>query len=214
LPVTFTSSNTNIAAIVNGKIQIKAAGNCKITASQMGNESFEAAIPIERTLTIKRATLTCTAIDTSRKTGAVNPTFRLSITGFVKNEGLQSIKVMPTAICTANVLSPAGIYDITPSGGNADNYNFTYVKGKLHVDASTGIDNLKNSGLFLYPNPCQDKLEIAGLTDQNLKIYIYDCIGKLLITQLAKNNKINVSFLSPGIYFLKVGSETLRFIKN
>ena len=43
----------------------------------------------------------------------------------------------PAASTTATKDSEAGTYDITVSGGAADNYSFSYVKGKLTIKAKT-----------------------------------------------------------------------------
>jgi|GEM_PF-1193082 len=52
LPVTLSSSNTAVAAIVHGKIQIRGAGATDITASQAGNGSFFAAPSVTHKLTV------------------------------------------------------------------------------------------------------------------------------------------------------------------
>jgi hypothetical protein len=52
LPVLYSSSNTDVAVITNGKIHIKAAGSTEITASQPGNIDFNAASDVARTLNI------------------------------------------------------------------------------------------------------------------------------------------------------------------
>ncbi|WP_344931057.1 discoidin domain-containing protein, partial [Aquimarina addita] len=50
--VTLTSSNTNVARIVNNKIRIVGPGNTNITASQNGNSTFAAAESITKQLTV------------------------------------------------------------------------------------------------------------------------------------------------------------------
>jgi hypothetical protein len=52
LPITFTSSNSNIATIVNGKIHILRDGTCNITASQTGNTVYEAAPNVTQSLVV------------------------------------------------------------------------------------------------------------------------------------------------------------------
>ncbi len=53
LPLTITSSNTNVATIVGDKIHIIGIGNTTITATQAGNNNFEPATPVSKVLTIK-----------------------------------------------------------------------------------------------------------------------------------------------------------------
>ncbi len=54
LPVTFTSSNPNIARIVEGnKVQIMGPGTCDIMANQAGNGEFDNAPEVKKTLVVK-----------------------------------------------------------------------------------------------------------------------------------------------------------------
>jgi len=52
IPITYTSSNTQVAIIVNGQIHITGAGTTIITASQDGNDSYSAASPVSQLLTV------------------------------------------------------------------------------------------------------------------------------------------------------------------
>ncbi|MFM7859482.1 MAG: T9SS type A sorting domain-containing protein, partial [Flammeovirgaceae bacterium] len=59
LPITYTSSNPNVATIATNKVTIVGAGSCTITASQAGNESFLAA-SASQPLTVSKANQTIT----------------------------------------------------------------------------------------------------------------------------------------------------------
>jgi len=56
LPITYSSSNGQVATIENGMIHIVEAGTTDITASQQGNDTVYAATPIMRTLDVSEAT--------------------------------------------------------------------------------------------------------------------------------------------------------------
>lgn len=58
LPVTYVSSNTSVAEVINNELILKASGAVNITASQAGDESFAAASPVVRSLTINKANQT------------------------------------------------------------------------------------------------------------------------------------------------------------
>ncbi len=61
LPVTYTSSKTSVATIVNGNsIHITGAGTAIITASQKGNATWAAAVPVKQTLTVAKLEQTIT----------------------------------------------------------------------------------------------------------------------------------------------------------
>ncbi len=55
LTVTYTSNNTSIAAIINGKIRVMGAGSATITASQSGNLQYSSALDVSRILTVNKA---------------------------------------------------------------------------------------------------------------------------------------------------------------
>ena len=66
LPVSYTSSNTSVASIVDGKVHILAAGTSIITASQPGNTQYNAAASVTQTLTVnkKAQSITFAALET------------------------------------------------------------------------------------------------------------------------------------------------------
>ena len=55
LPVTFTSSNPAVATVSGSTLTIIAAGSATITAAQAGDSQYEAAAPVEQTLTVTSA---------------------------------------------------------------------------------------------------------------------------------------------------------------
>lgn len=57
LDITYTSSNTSVAIISNGQLVIQGAGTTDITASQPGNDSYEKAADVVRTLSVVGAPL-------------------------------------------------------------------------------------------------------------------------------------------------------------
>lgn len=66
--ITYTSSNPNVATIVNGKIHIVALGNTTITASVAGNADYNAALNVSKVLTVRGLSqvLTFNAIPTKK----------------------------------------------------------------------------------------------------------------------------------------------------
>ncbi len=60
LAVTFSSSNTSVAVITGGLIQITGAGSAVITASQPGDDDYEPAPAVTRSIVVTRADQTVT----------------------------------------------------------------------------------------------------------------------------------------------------------
>ena len=88
---------------------------------------------VEGTLTITKAPLTITANSYTRKQGEANPTFDVTYSGFKNGETASVLSQRPICSTTATSSSSPGTYDITVSGAYANNYDISYVNGKLTV---------------------------------------------------------------------------------
>lgn len=72
---------------------------------------------------------------------------------------------------------------------------------------------LENDITNIYPNPVSDFLFIdCERESPESKNFIYNIYGTLVYT--TEMNKIDLSFLSPGIYFIKRKNTVLKFIKS
>jgi len=148
IPITFVSSNTNVATIIGSNIHIVGAGTANITASQAGSVGYFAAPDVTRTLTVNKAALSIRVRDTTKVQGQPNPPFTITYTGFVLNETAANLLTPVVASTTALDISSAGYYPITLSGATSNNYTITYTNARLTV------------------------LPIGGTTDQNLNVYM------------------------------------------
>lgn len=76
-----------------------------------------------------------------------------------------------------------------------------------------GIDDQNlNSKFRIYPNPSTNYINISNL-NFNGDFEIYDVLGNILFTGEI-TEKIDVTNLSSGIYFIKIEQTTKKFIKN
>jgi len=96
-----------------------------------------------------------------------------------------------------------------------------------YVGKNTSIDLQKpeNSEVIIYPNPSTDFIEISfgnkGLKPivENVQVQIFDLLGieiKNLTPALSINGKgvrIDVSALSAGVYYIRIGDKTEKFVK-
>ena len=89
------------------------------------------------TLTITKAPLTITAKDYTIKQGKPLPTFEVEYSGFKNKETDTVFTTKPIVSTAATSKSEPGTYDITVSGAEADNYEMTYVSGKLTITKRT-----------------------------------------------------------------------------
>ncbi|WP_413667751.1 MBG domain-containing protein [Mucilaginibacter sp. Mucisp86] len=133
IPLTYTISDPSIAKIAKDSIYFSKPGSVTITVTQPGNDLYLDATPVSQTLTIQKAPLTITAVDTARLYNTDNPIFRIAYKGFVNKEDTTILSARPAISNTASKSSPAGDYPITLSGAKADNYTISYVPGTLSI---------------------------------------------------------------------------------
>jgi hypothetical protein len=97
-----------------------------------------------------------------------------------------------------------------------------YLETALLCDQESGINQLLENELKLFPNPAKDFIYLyRGNNLTSCEIFLFDINGNL-ISQYTSNEKsifeINITGLAPGIYLLSVvnedGNSNLRFVKN
>ena len=111
---------------------------------------------VNGTLTIEKAPLTITAKSYTRKQGEENPAFEAEYEGFKNNETSSVLTKQPTFACTATAASAPGEYDVTVSGAEAQNYEISYVIGKLTVTEADPVTITANSYTIKYGDDIPD----------------------------------------------------------
>lgn len=78
----------------------------------------------------------------------------------------------------------------------------------------TGVDENGETLLSVYPNPAKETIRIEGL-EPNAEVSFYNVLG-MLVKQVNANadQEINVSDLATGLYLVRCGRQTLRFVKE
>lgn len=130
--ITWSSSDTNVAAISGNKIISKGVGSATISYTQLGNEAFSA-LEGSFSFSVNKAPLTIIADNKSMQEGATVPELTVTYSGFVNNDTEASLTTPPSVTTTATSASPVGSYPITVSGAVSSNYEITYVNGTLTV---------------------------------------------------------------------------------
>ena len=97
---------------------------------------------VNGTLTITKSPLVVKVEDVVREQYQENPEFVISYIGWKVGDDESVLTKKPTATTTATKDSPAGEYEITVNGGEAENYELLYQSGTLTVIPSTDITSL------------------------------------------------------------------------
>ena len=133
-PITYTVADPTVARIDNGRVTILKAGSTTITARQAASANYgeaSASIP----LVIKKASLTASVNNATRRYGEENPAFSFSYKGFVNGETEAVLAVKPSASCNATAKSIVGTYDIVTTGNGSDeNYDISCTSGTLTIE--------------------------------------------------------------------------------
>jgi hypothetical protein len=124
LPVTYTSSNTNVATVSGNTVTIRGVGSTTITASQAGNANYVAAPSVGQSLTVTKAAQTITFTAPAAQTYG-NSSFTLSATA---SSGLYvSFASANTNVATISgntvIIVGAGSASITATQAGNANYN-------------------------------------------------------------------------------------------
>ena len=80
--------------------------------------------------------------------------------------------------------------------------------------AETGINDIENTEIKIYPNPVVDNLNIYSKEATTMELY--NVLGKLLVREnlISGNNELDLSQISKGIYFTKIGKMTIKLVKK
>ena len=101
---------------------------------------------------------------------------------------------------------------------NSNIQNWSYgvnngTPGKANEFFDTEINVVKNkSDLVLYPNPCEDYINVQ--IDKSFSFDIYNVAGvKILSQEFCKSPIISTEKLNPGIYFIRINTENQFYYK-
>ena len=134
----FVGSDDESVLTTKPKIKTDATKKSKVGVYpiEIGNAvSKNYAISYEKgQLTINKRQLTVSTKDYTRAYGEENPEFELSYNGFVNKEDENVLLSKPKATTTATANTDVGVYDIVVGNGVAENYDISYVGGKLTIE--------------------------------------------------------------------------------
>ncbi|MBQ9231200.1 MAG: C10 family peptidase [Prevotella sp.] len=137
----FTSSGATLEGTPSITCEATSAspvGTYPIVISKGGVTNYNVTY-VNGTLTIEKAPLKITAKDYTIKQGEALPTFEANYDGFKNNETATVLTKKPVFSTTVTSASEPGEYEITVSGAEAQNYEFSYVAGKLTITEASGI---------------------------------------------------------------------------
>ena len=112
-----------------------------------------------------------------------------------KFSGITTSELIITDVAT----SEAGDYTVMVSGECGDK-----ISDKATLSVLTAVFDLAEAGITVSPNPTTAYINITNTAKKIEKIEIYNQEGKLLIQKSMDFNRLDVSGLVSGVYFVKV----------
>ena len=100
------------------------------------------------------------------------------------------------------------VWNNDASGRNTDINEFEITL----LDATLSNDNFDLENLKVFPNPVSDILHVENNGNINLMLEVFSSLGQKIMS--SSINKIDISTLSSGIYFLHVISDENRVIRK
>lgn len=101
--------------------------------------------------------------------------------------------------------------------GNRDNPRSVMINGNLSFLAlfkKTGVDETRLSSLSIYPNPAQVAIRLKGV-ETNSEVRIFNSHGALVkVVNTYADEDISIRDLASGLYLIRCGNQSLRFVKE
>ncbi len=80
------------------------------------------------------------------------------------------------------------------------------------LELTVSISNIQEEEIKIYPNPAEGEIEIIGI--DNFDVKIIDAFGRIIKEQFLFHQKIDVSGLPKGIYFISIYTDNQQFTKR
>ena len=85
----------------------------------------------------------------------------------------------------------------------------------------TGIGDLQEGQINVYPNPFTDEIVLEGISENQAQVEVFNSMGQLVYQKEIENEeqpRFSLSFLNKGVYILRIhqksGIRNVKIVKN
>jgi len=176
LPITYSSSNTNVATIVSNKVHIVGAGFATITANQAGNADYNAATAVTQSLYVDQISI--------GKTATVNNIYQnnTNYNGARAVDGITTTRwATDDGVTGATLeLDLGGVYSIgkvmlSDYSDRVTAFTISYWNGKIWQDAYIG-NSISDLSTVSFPSFVGSKVKVS-FTGTAISIYEFTVFG-------------------------------------
>lgn len=123
---------------------------------------------------------------------------------------------------SSNVQNPVhtytsgGVFTVSLTASNEGSSDKLTVENLITVNTIIGIDEFEKDAPLFYPNPSKGLINVEFKNISNEKILVFESTGKQIEPQISRisHNKMTLSFVKEGIYFIKYISEDKTIIQK
>jgi hypothetical protein len=166
LAVTYVSSNTTVATIDGSTVSIHSGGATSITASQAGDDNYQAAADVTQDLTVNRTTQTIT-FDAIPDQLLDDGVLVLSATASSGLDVSYTISEGPATV-NGSTVTFTGVGTVTvlaSQEGDANYHPANPVTQSFDIFEITALDVDEDASLLLYPNPASNMIVVEFSAD-------------------------------------------------
>jgi len=214
LPVSYSTTPTGRITIdANGNATPVGGGNVEITASQAGNNNYNAATSVKQTVCI--APVAPVVIVQTQSGIEVLTTANAQVLSWFKEGTTTAISTGPT-FNPASQVTAAGIYYAKADAGGGC---VSKASNKFTVSVITGLEDISLVG-NIWPNPTSDYLYVDNVSAEATGKVVQQNGSEQELPRQYVNNRLqlDVRALAPGIYVLKLvdgnNIRATRIVKN
>ncbi len=113
----------------------------------------------------------------------------------------------------SHIYTKEGNFTVSLKVSNGNNSS-SYTKEKFISVAKTDVKDVLETNYILYPNPANNYIELPFGLDLETEFNVSSSAGNLVYQAKVENNKLNISNLQKGVYFIKLNNKIYKFIKE
>ena len=216
LDITYTSSDHAIARTSSDTLYVLQAGEVTITASQAGNETYEAAANVTKSITIPKSAQTITWTQTlpaAPRVGDAAVTLTAEASSGLDIIYTSSAPSVAAVSGTTLTFVGAGPAVITASqAGNGSYEAAADVTKSVTVGNALAISADKVPALAVRPNPVRDGVFTIDGLQEGERVEVYGLNGVLL--GVYHTAVISIANLPAGAYVVKAGGKSAKVVKK
>lgn len=209
LPLSYVSSNPDVATVVDGKIHLVGEGQARIVASQTGNLYFNAGTGVEYITVKAKESQTIAISDITKYIGDEDFDPAVASSGLPVSYTSFNYSIATIVDGKIHIVGPGKTYVRVSQEGDHMYAPANSQLFSLTVEQGSAINEVKADEVRLFPNPVTDVLCLEIADAKSGQLELFNMIGERMLVQEISSTKtmIDMSAFDKGVYFAKISNE-------